>query len=185
MAGSLIKITPGYPATWTFGPRTFGGRGVTIGSISDVDGSWTFGDVNVTGSLTLKGVALTGDQTVVGTVQASVDVDAGQDVNATRDVTAGRNLAVTGTSTFTGLAKLPAASFHSFCSLGADASGGATHITATGVKVGDKVIMVSNVTDHTSAAGDFEATVTVNDQIQQTSVDLSAKTLVILVLAQS
>jgi hypothetical protein len=185
MAGSLIKITPGYPATWTFGPRTFSGRGVTIGSISDVDGSWTFKDVKVTGSLTLNGVALTGDQTVVGTVQASVDVDAGQDVNATRDVTAGRNLAVTGTSTFTGLAKLPAASFHSFCELGADASGGATHITATGVKIGDKVIMVSDVTTHASQAAKFEATVTVNDQIQQLNTNLTGSTLVILVLAQS
>lgn len=80
---------------------------------------------------------------------------------------------------------LSATLFKSFCSVGADASGGATHITATGVKVGDSVIMVANVTDHASAATSFEASVTVNDQIQQSATDLSAKTLVILVLAQS
>lgn len=80
---------------------------------------------------------------------------------------------------------LPGSLFKSFCTLGADASGGATHITATGVKVGDKVVMVANVTDHASAAVDFEATVTVADQIQQTAANLSAKTLVILVIAQS
>ena len=77
---------------------------------------------------------------------------------------------------------LPASLFKSFCSLGADASGGATHITATGVKVGDKVVMVADVTDHISAAADFEATITVADQIQQSAVNLSAKTLVILVI---
>ena len=80
---------------------------------------------------------------------------------------------------------LPATLFKSFCSLGADASGGATHITATGVKVGDSVVMVANVTDHVSSASHFEATVTVADQIQQADTNLSAKTLVILVIAQS
>jgi hypothetical protein len=179
-------ITPGNPVTWARLNPKFGGRAIELMKVSDVDGSISFTtDVAITGKLKLNGVALTGDQTVVGTVQASVDVDAGRDVNATRDVVAGRNLAVTGTSTFTGLAKLPAASFHSFCSFGANASGGATHITATGVKIGDKVIMVNDVTNHTSRASVFESTVTVNDQIQQTSVDLSAAVLSILVLAQS
>lgn len=80
---------------------------------------------------------------------------------------------------------LPAALFKSFCSLGADASGAPTHIAAVGAKVGDSVVMAANTTDHASAAADFEATVTVADQIQQTAVNLSAKTLVILVIAQS
>lgn len=83
------------------------------------------------------------------------------------------------------LSALSAASFRSFCSQGADASGGATHIAAVGVKVGDKVVMVADVTDHASAAASFEATVTVADQIQQSATNLSAKTLVILVIAQS
>ena len=80
---------------------------------------------------------------------------------------------------------LPATLFKSFCSLGADASGGATHIAAVGVKIGDTVVMVADVTDHSSVAADFEAVVTVADQIQQSAVNLSAKTLVILVIAQS
>ena len=80
---------------------------------------------------------------------------------------------------------LPASLFRAYCSLGADASGGATHIAATGVKVGDSVVLVANVTDHVSSAGSFESTVTVPDQIQQSAANLSAKTLVILVIAQS
>lgn len=80
---------------------------------------------------------------------------------------------------------LPAALFKSFCSVGADASVTPTHIAATGVKVGDSVVMVANVTDAADSAADFEATVTVDDQIQQATTDLSAKTLVILVIAQS
>lgn len=80
---------------------------------------------------------------------------------------------------------LTAGNFHSFCSVGANASVTPTHIAAVGVKIGDKVIMIANVTDHASAAASFEATVTVTDQIQQATTDLSAKTLVILVVAQS
>lgn len=68
---------------------------------------------------------------------------------------------------------------------GADASGGATHVTSTGSKIGDKVLTVFNVTDTTEVKGDFEATVTVNDQVQQTSVNLSAKKLLIVLLARS
>jgi len=186
MAGSRTKITPGYPQVWSFGSRLFGGRGIDIGKISDKDGTWTFNtDVTFGGKVIVNGVALTGDQSVVGTLSTTVDVSSGRDVVATRDVTAGRNLAVTGTATFTGQAKLPASSFHSFCTLGTDSSVTPSHITATGAKVGDKVIMVSDVTTHTSAAAHFESTVTVNDQIQQANTDLSGSTLVVLVLAQS
>ena len=82
-------------------------------------------------------------------------------------------------------ASLTAGLFKTFCLQGADASGGATHITATGVKIGDKVVMVADITDHNSQAGAFEVTVTVADQIQQATTNLSAKTLVIIVIAQS
>jgi hypothetical protein len=75
--------------------------------------------------------------------------------------------------------------FKPFCSVGADASGGATHITATGVVPGDQVMCVLNVTDHASAASSFEKIVTVADQIQQSATNLSAKTLIIHVLSQS
>ncbi len=68
---------------------------------------------------------------------------------------------------------------------GADASGGATHVTATGAKINDKVVTVFNVTDNSDVSADFGATVTVNDQLPQTSVNLSTKKLLIVLLAQS
>jgi hypothetical protein len=71
-----------------------------------------------------------------------------------------------------------------YCQVGADASGSATHITCTGVVPGDQVAAIFNVTDHAMAT-QFEKIVTVADQIQQATTDLSAKTLVILVFAQS
>lgn len=80
---------------------------------------------------------------------------------------------------------IQASMFKPFCSQGADASGGATHITATGATVGDQVMCVLDTTNHTSRASSFEAIVTVNDQIQQSATNLSAATLVILVLSQS
>jgi hypothetical protein len=83
------------------------------------------------------------------------------------------------------LGTLPATQFHSYCTLGTNSSVTPSHVTATGVKIGDKVVMVANVTDHISSAASFEATVTVADQIQQSGADLSAKTLVFLVIAQS
>jgi hypothetical protein len=83
------------------------------------------------------------------------------------------------------LAKLPAASFHSYCVLGTNSSVTPNHITAAGVKPGDKVIMVADVTNHLSRLTSFESTVTKAGQIQQSATDLSAATLVVLVLAQS
>jgi hypothetical protein len=58
--------------------------------------------------------------------------------------------------------------------------------TATGLKVGDKVIGVVNLTDGTTATSSFEATVTVADQLQQSSAsDLSSKKFSLLVVAKS
>lgn len=57
--------------------------------------------------------------------------------------------------------------------------------TLTGAKVGDKVVGVSNVTDHVTASASFETTITVADQIQQSSAsDLSAKTIIVLLNAK-
>ena len=54
---------------------------------------------------------------------------------------------------------------------------GAGAVTATGAKVGDKVVTAFNHTDGTSDAAKFQAVVTVADQIQQTDAgDLSTKT---------
>lgn len=58
--------------------------------------------------------------------------------------------------------------------------------TLTGAKVGDKVVGVSNVTDHVTASASFESTITVADQIQQSAaVDLSAKTIIVVLVAKS
>ena len=63
---------------------------------------------------------------------------------------------------------------------------GAGAVTLTGTKVGDEVLGVANITDHTNDASKFETTITVADQIQQSSAtDLSAKTMTYLILARS
>lgn len=68
-------------------------------------------------------------------------------------------------------------------SLGAAAAG---PITATGAKVGDVVSLAYNITDGTLDTAAFETTVTVANQIQQTSAsNLSAKNYLFLVLRQS
>lgn len=49
-------------------------------------------------------------------------------------------------------------------------------VTVTGVKVGDVITSVINVTDTADASASFETAVTVNDQVQQSSAsDLSTK----------
>jgi hypothetical protein len=68
-----------------------------------------------------------------------------------------------------------------YCAFG---SNGAGHITATGVVPGDQVAAIFNVTDHVMVTV-CEKIVTVADQIQQASTDLSAKVLVILVFPQT
>lgn len=63
---------------------------------------------------------------------------------------------------------------------------GAGAITLTGAKVGDKVIICTNLTDEANGATNFESTITVVDQIQQSSAsDLSTKKFGVLLLVQS
>lgn len=62
-------------------------------------------------------------------------------------------------------------------------SNGAGACTATGLKVGDKVVSVTNLTTPADAASSFEGTVTVADQIQQSSAsNLSASKFLVLVV---
>src|SRR4051812_17822138 len=51
----------------------------------------------------------------------------------------------------------------------ASGSNGAGQITATGFKVGDKVVAAVNLTDGTNDAANFEAVITVVDKIVQSS----------------
>lgn len=98
-------------------------------------------------------------------------------------VTVPGTLSVTGASTFTGQAKLPASSFRTYIGVG---NAGAGHLTLASAKVGDIIVSVSDITDHTDISSGFESKVTVAGQIQQSSAtDYSAKTLFILLLAQS
>lgn len=75
--------------------------------------------------------------------------------------------------------KIPATALKSFV---VAAGNGAGARTATGTKVGDKVVMVANLTDATDDAADFETVITVADQIQQTGTDHSADKELVLVI---
>lgn len=63
---------------------------------------------------------------------------------------------------------------------------GAGACTATGLKVGDKIIGCMNLTDATDGTAAFEGTVTVADQLQQSSAsNYSAKKFIVTVLVRS
>lgn len=63
---------------------------------------------------------------------------------------------------------------------------GAGACTLTGAKIGDKVIANINLTDADSGRASFETTITVADQIQQSSAsDLSTKKYEVMLLVQS
>ena len=65
-------------------------------------------------------------------------------------------------------------------------SDGAGACTATGLKIGDVILGVTNITDVGDASSDFEAVVTVNDQIQQSVAgNYSTTTMLALVLQKS
>jgi len=59
MAGSTILTTPGYPTTFKFSTRVFGGRAIQTAKISDEDGSWRFGTaVDFAGGITKAGATI-------------------------------------------------------------------------------------------------------------------------------
>jgi hypothetical protein len=159
----------------------------SVVAVAGIDGLRWIIDQGGSGSIPLSELAAQDAHTfVMNATAGSASPTAADAITAT----AGLNVATTslkGLLPNTGVPAglLPGSLFKSFCSVGADASVTPTHIAATGVKIGDKVVMVANVTDAASSAAAFEATVTVADQIQQATTDLSAKTLVILVIAQS
>lgn len=65
-------------------------------------------------------------------------------------------------------------------------SDGAGPCTLTGAKTGDKVILLTNLTDAADGKASFEAAITVEDQIQQTgAADLSLKKFAVLLLVKS
>lgn len=65
----------------------------------------------------------------------------------------------------------------------ANARNGAGAVAAVGASIGDKVLMAVNLTDLSDATANFESTITVNNQIQQSSAtDLSTKKHMFLIL---
>ena len=125
---------------------------------SDLDAK-TAGQVVMGDGTDVKSLAISGDATLAGTGALTI---AGS--------------AVTGP-------KIASAAFLNWVVTG---NNGAGACTLTGAKIGDKVLMNVNITDGTLALGDFEATITVVDQIQQSSaVDLSTKKFTVLLLVKS
>jgi hypothetical protein len=79
-------------------------------------------------------------------------------------------------------AKIDPGAFRLLAGSGADASVTPQAVTLTGTKVGDIVVGVVTAGGATVSA-DFESTITVADQIQQTAVDLSTAKIMVLLLA--
>lgn len=94
---------------------------------------------------------------------------------------------VTAAKLATGAVTGPKVAAGTFRMLGFTGAAAAGPCTATGVKVGDIVLGLFNVTDDaTVAANTFEATITVADQIQQASAsNLSTKKYLLFVSANS
>ena len=160
--------------------RSFGGKEVDVFSVSGdtgvVTSSGIFGSA-VTGAFSVGGAStLTGAVGVTGKLTAAGAVD----VNGALAAKAG--LAVTGAATVGAKTILAGSPFVYKIASGRNLTGA---VTFTGVKVNDLVAGVLNFTDGATST-DFESTITVADQIQQTTnSDLSAKKYIILVVKQS
>jgi hypothetical protein len=76
-------------------------------------------------------------------------------------------------------AKIAAAALEQFMVTAGNGSGART---MTGAAVGDKVVAVMNITDGTDNSADFEATVTVTDQIQQTATNIDNDKCIVTVI---
>jgi len=112
----------------------------------------------------------TGDQTIT----LSGDVSGTGTGAITTAIGAGKVLAT----------MLSSAAFRFLVFTGVDASSAAAPATLTGAKVGDVVVGVVNLTDEALATSVFESAITVADQIQQASTDLSTKKLLVLLIAK-
>jgi hypothetical protein len=112
------------------------------------------------------------ERQVVNDIATTVDAHSADGNVSTADLAAN---AVTG-------AKLDPAALKTFV---VAAGNGAGARTATGAKVGDKVITCVNLTDLADNTADFETTITVANQIQQTGVDHSSDKVLVQVVVKS
>lgn len=176
----------------------FGGRRKAILKASCVNGISALEldvDVTLTGKLTMAGslaatvdVAATRDVTAgrnlaaVGTVTgagliSTGNVGSGQDVVSGRDVTAVRKMTVNGALVMAG---------NPFVKKVAVGRNGVGAVALAGVKQGDTVMLVLNLTDNTDDSAKFENPISDPDNIGQiVADDLSAKTMLYLVIKQS
>jgi len=177
-------VSKGEPFQIEYLDRKFGGRPRVVFKINDEDGT-----------VEVDGVELTGDQNVAGSIVATGDITAGgdlaadnvtvtgtvagADVTASDDLTVGGDAAVTGGLEVTGLAKVNASSFLSGVVTGEDGTTPQTQ-ALVGADIGDVVLAVINITDGTDVNASYENTITVADEIQQTSTDLTGKKIFVL-----
>ena len=117
--------------------------------------------------------------TFSGTVAAQAAATVGTTLGVTGATTLSGGVAVTGAATVGGKT-VATGSLYSFVHVGVDASGGAADVTGLSTVAGDQVVAIFNHTDGTDVQADFEATVSSSTKIHQTSVNLSAKTLLFI-----
>lgn len=173
-----IIVSQGEPFQIEFLDRVFGKRSKVVLKVSDVDGTVTVNGTKLSGSQNF-----TGNLVATGNAHFSGTLLVGGATTLSTSLSVGTTLAVTGVSTFTGLAKLPSSSFLVAVTTGHNGAGA---VTLTGAKIGDKVIGVANLTAPADLKSGFETTITVNDQIQQSSAtDLSTTKVQVMLLHQS
>jgi hypothetical protein len=88
------------------------------------------------------------------------------------------NAAKLATNSVTGV-KIAAGALDQFMVTAGNGSGART---CTGATVGDKVVAVMNITDGVDSSADFETTITVADQIQQTQTNIDNDKVIVTVI---
>jgi hypothetical protein len=58
-------------------------------------------------------------------------------------------------------------------------------VTLTGAQVGDRVLSVEDITSHTNVTANYESTISVVNQIQQTAAGTAADTIIVTLQPQS
>jgi hypothetical protein len=109
-----------------------------------------------------------------------------QTITLTGDVTGsgtGAFAATIGSNKVTG-PKIAASALKLLVFTGIDASGAPALATLTGAAVGDAVVGAVNLTDGSSATASFETTISTINKINQLSSNLSAKTLLVLLITK-
>lgn len=135
------------------------------GSISLVNGHILVGNVNGVAS----DVAMSGDVTMNNMGIATIQTGAVTNAKLAGSITG---------------SKILASAFISPACTGVDASGGASNVTATGVKNGDALLWAIDLSDASVVTSNFAATANGNDTISQISANLAGKSLLLMFLSR-